>query len=167
MTAAMALTAPAAGALSDRIGPRPLLGGALAIEALALLWLSVHARGDAPYATLAPALAAAGIGAATLFAPLQAAQLGAVAPEHHGQASGAAITVRELGGVLGVAVIGAVFAAHGTTATPSAFLTGARPALLVAALTVAAALTGALALPPHRPSRHANPPAAAAEPAIT
>jgi EmrB/QacA subfamily drug resistance transporter len=167
MTAAMVLTAPAAGALSDRTGPRPLLCAALALETLALLWLSAHAHTGVSYAVLAPGLAATGIGAATLFAPLQAAQLGAVAPERHGQASGAAVTIREVGGVLGVAVIAGVFSAHGATTTPDAFLAGARPALLVAGLTVAAAVLGAFALPRRRRAPvAASAPAAASEPAL-
>ena len=76
--------------------------------------------------------------------------MGAVAPAQHGQAAGAAVALRELGGVLGVSVIAAVFAAHGRGGTASAFLAGARPALLVAALAVAAATVGALALPRRR-----------------
>jgi hypothetical protein len=72
---------------------------------------------------------------------------GAIAPERHGQAAGAAITLRELGGILGVAIAAAVFTAHGSTATARDFLAGARPALFVAALTVGVATLAALALP--------------------
>jgi nitrate/nitrite transporter NarK len=166
MTAAMVLVAPVAGILSDRLGPRPLLCGALALEACALAWLALHAHAGAPYALLAPGLAAAGTGAAALFAPLQAAQLGAVEPARHGQASGAAITTREVGGVLGVAVVAGVFSAHGSTGSAHAFLAGARPALLVAAVAVAAALAGALALPRAGAAVAARPaPAADATPA--
>jgi EmrB/QacA subfamily drug resistance transporter len=147
LTGAMVATAPWAGALSDRIGPRPVLTVALLLEAGALAWLAAHADPGTSYAALAPALAAAGVGAAALFAPLQATQLNAVAAERHGQAAGTAITMRELGGVLGVAIAAAVFAAHGSTASAREFLAGSRPALLVAALMVAAATLGALALP--------------------
>jgi EmrB/QacA subfamily drug resistance transporter len=161
MTGAMVFTAPAAGALSDRVGPRPVLCGALVLEALALLWVAAHARSGVSYALLAPGLMAAGIGAATLFAPIQAALVAAVAPERHGQASGAAITIREVGGVLGVAIIAGVFTAHGATTSPDAFLAGARPALLVAALTVATATLGALALPRRRPAQRTGAPPAA------
>lgn len=166
MTGAMVLTAPAAGALSDRIGPRPLLSGALVLETLALLWLAAHAHHGASYAGLAPGFAATGVGAATLFAPLQATQVGAVAPKHHGQASGAAITIRETGGVLGVAITAGIFTTQGSTSTPDAFLAGARPALLIAALTVAAAIPAALALPQLRPAPRATAPPTAPEPAI-
>src|SRR6185436_9977089 len=95
----------------------------------------------------APGLAAAGIGAASLFAPIQATQLGAVGAAQQGQAAGAAVAIRELGGVFGVAIAAAVFAAHGAAGSPDAFLAGARPALLACAVVVAAALLGVLALP--------------------
>ena len=52
------------------------------------------------------------------------------------------MVIRELGGVIGVAVLGSVFAAHGSTAAASAFLAGFRPALLAGA---AIAVVGALA----------------------
>ena len=48
MTTAMMVTAPVAGALSDRLGPRPLLVGALALEALALAWLGQWPRPASP-----------------------------------------------------------------------------------------------------------------------
>jgi hypothetical protein len=65
-----------------------------------------------------------------------------VAPEEQGQASGVAMVIRELGGVIGVAVLGTVFASYGSTASARQFLTGFRPALMAGA---AAAALGALA----------------------
>ena len=50
---------------------------------------------------------------ALVFAPAANAVLGAVRPEEAGQASGANNAIRELGGVLGVAVLAAVFAGAG------------------------------------------------------
>jgi EmrB/QacA subfamily drug resistance transporter len=147
MSAPMALTSPYAGALCDRIGPRRLLTFALALGALSLAGLGVAAAPGVTYLQLAPGLALVGVSAATLFAPIQATLLGAVAPAEQGQASGAATAQRELGGVLGVAVLGAVFAAHGGAGSSAAFLAGARPALFIAALALAAAMLLALALP--------------------
>src|ERR671938_300459 len=60
----------------------------------------------------------AGSGMAMVFAPAANAVLGAVRPEEAGQASGATNTVREIGGVLGVAVLASVFASHGSYASP-------------------------------------------------
>ena len=59
--------------------------------------------------------------------------LGAVRPEEAGQASGATNAIRELGGVLGVAVLAAVFTGAGGFASPQAFVDGLVPALWVGA----------------------------------
>jgi MFS family permease len=156
LTAVMIITAPVAGALCDRIGARPLLLAALTLEVLALAWLATQAHPGVSYTLLVPGLATFGVGAASLFAPIQTTQLAAVALAHQGQAAGAATAIRELGGVLGVAVIAGVFTAHGATSTPSEFLAGARPALLIAAVIVAAAALAALALPRHDPRQPDN-----------
>ena len=66
----------------------------------------------------------AGTGMALVFAPAANAVLGAVRPEEAGQASGATNAIRELGGVLGVAVLASVFAANGSYASPQAFIDG-------------------------------------------
>jgi hypothetical protein len=50
--------------------------------------------------------------------------LGAVRPEEAGQASGATNAIREIGGVLGIAVRAAVFANQGDYATPTSFVDG-------------------------------------------
>jgi EmrB/QacA subfamily drug resistance transporter len=149
MTGAMAVTAPAAGALCDRIGARPLLTGALALMTCALTWVAVAAAPGVTYAALVPGLLLIGVGAACLFAPLQVTVLRAVRPVEQGQASGTATAARELGGVLGVAVLAGIFTAHGSTVTATAFLEGFRPALGAAAIAVGAATLVALALPRH------------------
>jgi EmrB/QacA subfamily drug resistance transporter len=153
MTVAMMVTAPVAGALSDRLGPRGLLAGALALEALALAWLGHVATPGVAYVWVATALVPIGFGAACVFAPVQAVLLGAVRPAEQGQAAGAATAVRELGGVLGVAVLAGVFAAHGGGESPAAFLAGFGAALRVGAVAVAAAAVVALAVPRRRPRR--------------
>jgi len=56
-------------------------------------------------------------------------------------AAGANNTMREAGGLFGVAVLAAVFTAHGGYASPAAFMHGVRYALIVAA---AVALAGAI-----------------------
>jgi MFS family permease len=105
------------------------------------------------------------VGAASLFAPVQATLLAAVRPPEQGQAAGAATAVRELGGVLGVAVLAAVFAAHGNATSPDAFLAGFRPALALGALAAAAAGLAAFAVPARRRSRAPRALKPAAQPA--
>lgn len=85
----------------------------MTLESVALAWLAAVAAPGVDYVDLAPALALAGVAAAGSFAPIQSALLGAVKPEEQGQASGVAMVIRELGGVIGVAVLGTVFAATG------------------------------------------------------
>ena len=71
-----------------------------------------------PYGELVIPFMMAGTGMALVFAPAANAVLGAVRPEEAGQASGATNAIRELGGVLGVAVLATVFAANGSYASP-------------------------------------------------
>jgi EmrB/QacA subfamily drug resistance transporter len=147
LSTAVMITAPVAGVLCDRFGPRPLLIVSMILETLALAWLGSVASRGVDYLDVAPALALAGMAAAGLFAPIQAALLTAVKPEEQGQASGVAMVIRELGGVIGVAVLGSVFAAHGSTASPGEFVTGFHAAVLTGAGAAAVGVLAATSLP--------------------
>ena len=73
-----------------------------------------------------------------------------VAPQHIGKASGTFTMVRQLGGALGIALAVAVFARHGSYASPQAFSAGYGPALgICATLALAGSVAGLLA--PSRP----------------
>jgi hypothetical protein len=63
------------------------------------------------------------------------------------------MVIRELGGVIGVAVLGTVFAAHGSTASPDQFIAGLRPALLAGAGAAAIGVLAAASLPRARRER--------------
>jgi MFS family permease len=141
------LLAPAGGVLVDRVGFRPLMIGGLAAESVALGWLAATVRPDVSYGLLVAPLALAGAGAAVFFAPVASATLSSVAPEEHGQASGAATAIRELAVVLGVAVLGLVFAGHGGYASRADFVGGFVPAMWLAAGLAAAGVLAAVALP--------------------
>ena len=152
-TAMPVFVAPVAGALSDRIGGRPLLVVGLALQAAGLGWLAAVASPTVPYATLVPAFVISGIGMSLFFAPVANVVLSSVRRDQEGIASGATNAIRELGGVFGIAVLGAVFAAHGSYASGTAFVAGLTPAVWVGAAAVAAAAVAALFLP--RPRRAA------------
>ena len=122
------LVAPIAGVLSDRIGSRPLMAAGLALQAVAIVWLAAVRR-DVAYIELVPAFVLGGTGMALVFSPVANAILGAVKPSEAGQASGANNAIRELGGVLGVAVLAAVFSATGGYESGQAFVDGLGPAL--------------------------------------
>jgi MFS family permease len=141
------LIAPIAGTLSDRIGGRPLLVTGLALQAIGLGWLAAVASPTVAYATLVPAFVVSGVGMSLFFAPVANVVLGSVRREEEGIASGANNAIRELGGVFGIAVLGAVFSARGGYATGASFVSGMSLAVWVGAAAVAVAAALALALP--------------------
>jgi len=159
-TAMPIFVAPIAGLLSDRIGSRPLMATGLALQAVALAWLAMVSAPDVAYLALVPAFAMAGAGMALVFAPAANAVLGAVRPSEAGQASGATNTIREVGGVLGVAVLAAVFTDAGGMGSPAAYVDGLVPAVWVGAAVLAAGALIALMVP----GRFAAAPALAAQP---
>ena len=157
------LIAPVAGALSDRIGGRPLLVTGLALQAIGLGWLAAVASPTVPYATLVPAFVVAGVGMSLFFAPVANVVLSSVRRDQEGIASGANNAIRELGGVFGIAVLGAVFSAHGSYASGSAFVAGLTPAVWVGAAAVAVAAGAALLLPRGRRATAGAPEAGPAQ----
>jgi hypothetical protein len=88
---------------------------------------------------------------ALVFAPAANAVLGAVRPDEAGQASGATNAIRELGGVLGVAVLAGVFVRPGVYASPQTFVDGFVPALWVAVGFSIAGMLAAFLAAPRRP----------------
>ena len=146
-TAMPMLIAPWAGILSDRIGSRPLMATGLALQAGALAWLAAISVPDVPYSSLVLPFAMAGAGMALVFAPSANAVLGSVDQRSAGQASGATNAIRELGGVMGIAVLASVFSAHGSYASPQAYTDGMVSAVWVGAAVLAAGALIALLIP--------------------
>jgi EmrB/QacA subfamily drug resistance transporter len=159
------VVAPIAGALSDRIGSRGLMATGLALQALGLGWSAAVMDATVAYSSVVLPFIVSGIGMGMFFAPLANVILGSVRGEEEGKASGANSAVREVGGVLGVAVLASIFARTGGYATPEAFVDGLVPATFVGAAVVALGSLLALAVPRLRrrelPAR-ANPELAAA-----
>ncbi|MGH3057680.1 MAG: DHA2 family efflux MFS transporter permease subunit [Gaiellaceae bacterium] len=146
-TAMPIFIAPLAGALSDRIGGRPLMALGLALQAIALGWLAAVSTPTVAYTTLVPPFFMAGIGMALFFAPVANVVLSAVRPSEEGQASGANNAIRELGGVFGVAVLASVFASYGGYESGQAFVDGLGPAVWVGAVVVGIGALAALFIP--------------------
>ena len=141
------LVAPIAGLLSDRIGSRPLMAAGLALQAVAMGWLATVSSPEVAYSSLVVPFILAGTGMALVFAPSANAILGAVRPQEAGQASGATNAIRELGGVMGVAVLASVFSANGSYVSPQAFSDGVVSALPIAAAVLAVGAVIALLVP--------------------
>jgi EmrB/QacA subfamily drug resistance transporter len=146
-TAMPIFVAPIAGILSDRLGSRPLMAAGLALQAAGLAWLAAVTAPSVAYGLLVPGFVMAGAGMALVFAPAANAVLGAVRPEEAGQASGATNTIREVGGVLGVAVLATVFSSNGGMVSPQAYVDGLVPAVWVGAAVLAFGALVALLIP--------------------
>jgi EmrB/QacA subfamily drug resistance transporter len=168
-TAMPIVVAPIAGMLSDRIGARPLLVAGMALMAGGLGWVAAIASPTTPYLEMVPALVISGIGMSLYFAPVANLVLSTVRRSEEGKASGVNNTVREVGGVFGVAALASVFSAAGSYFSPQAFVDGMVPALWVGAAAVALAGVAAVLIPPRqdvvpdsvslfeRPERDAQP----------
>jgi EmrB/QacA subfamily drug resistance transporter len=146
-TATFMTVAPLAGALSDRIGERPLMVGGLSLQAIGMAWVALIAEPGVAYSSLLAPFIVAGVGVSMAIPAAQNSVVGSVAEDALGKAAGTNSMMRELGGVFGIAVVVAVFAGAGSYASAAAFTDGFGSAILVcAALSVAGAVAG-LALP--------------------
>jgi EmrB/QacA subfamily drug resistance transporter len=132
-TAMPMVVAPIAGALSDRIGGQKLMGAGLALQAVGLTWIAAVSTPTTPYSDIVAPFAISGIGMGLFFAPVSNVVLSAVRPDQQGQASGANNAIRELGGVLGVAVLASVFAHFGGYGSGRSFTNGMDPAVYIGA----------------------------------
>jgi EmrB/QacA subfamily drug resistance transporter len=107
-TVMILIIAPIAGRLSDRFGSRWFMTFGTATLALGLA-LMTRTQPDSSYLTvILPAMLVMGAGMASTMAPMTAAVMGSVPVQRAGVASAATNTSRELGGVFGIALLGAV-----------------------------------------------------------
>ena len=164
-TAMPMLIAPLAGALSDRIGPRPLMTAGLLLQAVGLTWFALEATELVSYAAMVMPLIVAGAGISMALPTTAAAAIGAVGPADIGKASGINGTLQRFGGAFGVALVTAVFTAHGHLGSAAGYDAGFRPALVAAAALSLLGAAAELAFPSRpRVALPATPAAAAAAP---
>jgi EmrB/QacA subfamily drug resistance transporter len=98
------------GALSDRIGPRALMGAGPLIGGVGLIWMG-HQTTDVDFVEdLLPAVLVFGLGLSMTVAPLTNTVLGAVPQHNAGVASGANNAISRVAGLLAIATVGAVVA---------------------------------------------------------
>jgi MFS family permease len=149
-TATPLVVAPIAGVLVDRIGSRPLMVVGLLMQGAGLAWIALVATPTVSYGSLVPPFLIAGVGISMALPAAPAAALGAVPPRDIGKASGVSNTLQRFGGVFGVAVVTAVFAANGHLGSPASVTAGFQPALAASAgLSILGAIA-ALAVARHR-----------------
>ena len=144
------VVAPIAGALSDRIGGRPLMATGLVLQAAGLAWIAAVSTADVGYGALVGPFILSGIGMGMFFAPVANVVLSAVRPIEEGKASGANNAIREVGGVFGVAVLASIFARTGGYESAETFNDGLVPAVWVGAAVVGAGALLALLIPPKK-----------------
>jgi len=155
MTLLIILVAPLAGRTSDRLGSRGLMTAGMLLISVQLLLFS-RLGADASYWHLLPALLVGGVGMALTMTPSAAAATRAVPVDKAGVGSAVLNSARQVGGTMGIAVMGAIVAAQmGGVRSVETFMDGFDTALLVAA---GIALLGALvAFVLVRPHEEAGP----------
>jgi len=146
-TLAVVVTAPLAGRLASRYGYRvPVVAGLLLASAALLLLTGIEV--GTPYAALWWKLAMLGAGLGLSISPSTAAGVAAMPGAQAGVAAAVITTSRQVGGALGVAVLGAVAAARdggvAPEADPAAFVAGVHAAYLLAGMALAAGAVAAL-----------------------
>ncbi|MDW8338154.1 MAG: MFS transporter [Thermoleophilia bacterium] len=150
MTVVIILVAPLAGRTADRIGSRALMTGGMLLVALHLAYLS-RLGADATYGDLLPGFLLGGFGMALTMTPSTAAATRAVPVEKAGVGAAVLNAFRQVGGSLGIAVMGAIMAREvGSGPSPDAFMRGFENALETAAgIALAGAIVAYLLVRPH------------------
>jgi EmrB/QacA subfamily drug resistance transporter len=142
LTLLVMVVAPLSGRLSDRVGSRWLMTFGMTLVSAELFYFSrlgVHET----YATLLPGMILGGLGMGSVMPPASAAALSGVSVDKAGVGSAVVNTSRQVGGSIGIALIGAIMAHEiGGRQSPEAFVHGLSTALVVAA---GIALAGAVA----------------------
>jgi EmrB/QacA subfamily drug resistance transporter len=162
MTILIILIAPLAGKASDRLGSRWLMTAGMLLIALQLLYLSRLGVRES-FWDLLPGLLVGGMGMALVMTPSAAAAVRSVPVDKAGVGSAVLNAFRQVGGSMGIAVMGAIMAAEiGDERSPEAFVDGFSTALVVAALiALAGAAVAVAAVRTHLP--RAGEPAPAVE----
>jgi MFS family permease len=132
-TATPLFIAPIAGALFDKIGARPLALPGLLMQGLGFGWIVSLAGSHSGYGSYVLPFVIAGAGISMALPCVSAAGLNAVPSASLGKAAGILNTMQQFGGVVGIAIVTAVFNSKGSLASPAAVTNGFRPALAVSA----------------------------------
>jgi MFS family permease len=149
------LILPLAGAVSDRIGRRPVMVAGLTLQALGFTWVAARGSLSASWIELTLALLVAGIGISMALPTVPTAVLNAVPQPDMGTAAGINQMAQRLGTVFAIAISSAVFSAQGNLGSPAAVTAGFRPALW-SCVVFAALAAAAAACITARPSRAAT-----------
>jgi EmrB/QacA subfamily drug resistance transporter len=145
LTVLIVFVAPLAGRFSDKIGSRWLMGAGLVLLSGSLLSFSTLGV-DSSFWDIVPGLVLGGFGMSLAMTPTTAAAMGSVPVDKAGVGSAVLNSMRQVGGSLGIALMGAIVAASVSVLPtspeyPDQFVEGYHNALHVAA---AIAIVGAI-----------------------
>ncbi|HEX9322835.1 MAG TPA: DHA2 family efflux MFS transporter permease subunit [Xanthobacteraceae bacterium] len=146
------IVAPLAGALSDRIGRRPIMVTGLTLQAVGFIWVAWRGSLSTSWIELVIALLIGGIGISMALPTVPTAVLSAVAPQEMGKASGVNYMAQRFGAVFAIAIGSAVFTSHGSFASPATLTAGFKPAMWATFIFAVLAAVAATAMSP-RPKR--------------
>ncbi|MCO6009063.1 MFS transporter [Actinoallomurus purpureus] len=141
MAVMMIAMAPFAGTVARRLGTHVTVAAGLALNVVGMVMVSFVGEGGG-FLDLLPAFIAFGVGSGFTMLPLTDAVIGVLPPARAGAASGVLNAAREVSGLLGVTIIGAILTSRQSAvlrggSTPThAFLSGYQLALLVGAAIV-------------------------------
>jgi EmrB/QacA subfamily drug resistance transporter len=172
MTMLIILVAPIAGRTSDRIGSRALMTSGMVLISIQLVYFSSLTQ-DSTFWALLPAFLVGGVGMALTMTPSAAAATRSVPVDKAGVGSAVLNAARQVGGAMGIAVMGAIMAheaggqrppvgatlsAAQEAAFKAAFMDGFQSALRVAAvIAVAGAVVAFVLVRPHEREEAAEP----------
>jgi EmrB/QacA subfamily drug resistance transporter len=168
LTGLIILVAPIAGKFTDLIGPRWLISTGMTLLTGSLLLFATLGE-NATFWNILPGLLVGGLGMGITMAPTTAAAMSSVPVDKAGVGSAVINSARQVGGSLGIAIMGTVIAAQVTVSLldpryPAQFVDGWHNALYVgAAILAAGAVVAVLTI---RTPRRVEP-KAVAEPAPT
>jgi EmrB/QacA subfamily drug resistance transporter len=140
------IVSPLAGALSDRIGRRPIMVTGLTLQAVGFTWVAARGSLHTSWVELVIALLVAGVGVSMALPTVPTAVLSAVAETEMGKASGISYMAQRFGAVFAIAIASAVFSAHGNLSNPTTVTAGFRPALWSCVIFAALAALASVAI---------------------
>jgi EmrB/QacA subfamily drug resistance transporter len=142
------LISPGAGALSDRVGRRPVAVVGLGMLTAGFAWVAATASLHTSWIELVIALLVAGVGISMALPTVPTAVLNAVRTEEMGKASGINYMAQRFGTVFAVALGSTIFSAYGGPSSPQAVTAGFGPALWACAAIAGLSTLAAAGLSP-------------------
>jgi EmrB/QacA subfamily drug resistance transporter len=141
---------PVAGAISDRIGQRPIMVAGLAMQAAGFAWVAFRGTAGTPWPETVAALLVAGVGISMALPTVPTAVLNSVSLEEMGKASGVNFMAQRFGAVFAIALGSVAFTARGSLGSPAGVDAGFEPAAWVAVAFAALAAITALGISARR-----------------